>query len=484
MNNLDLQTKILSDYFNLDRNKFKERKILNPTFNKDVRLFIDPVLLKTSEYSIFREAARVKYENFFQKLCYRILVTKELTGKDRERAQNGIIQDLKFGEIKQLCLGYSRYGTEGRGTGNKIAKTVYESAEKLIYKGAENTGIFSVLFLLEDGFGPDYISDMTAHIIIHELAFFTEKMAIELEISTNEYIVEGKKYNLPKHPLYDTYLLLVPNDILSPLDKVLDVKDVLGRFCNTNEDNDIIRQRINKDIAEILEETTKNTSSVSELKKETKDYLLEDITALDALRIFVNNDKKTPYDVYKDSLGINIISKLFEVFQEIKPSIDKQRTPMEIIDSIIEGYVSIMENNNKILRSLENQNEPSWQNAFLLYCKRTCEENDINILPEAETGLGPVDFMLSKGNSFKVLIELKLSSNPNYIKGLDKQLEIYKKCMEPVTRAYFIYIDLDKDKNKSDGKKQKILNRKKELALNSEIIFIDGKVKLSASKTK
>lgn len=237
MNNLDLQTKLLSDYFELEKDEFEKRKILNPTFNKDVRLFIDPVLLKTSNYTIFQEIARSKYEEFFKKLYQRILTNKKLSGKDKEKAKKTIIQDLKFGEQKELCLGFSRYGTAGRGTGKKIAEILYNSAENLIYKGSDDTGIFSVLFLLEEGFGPDYISDMTAHIINQELASFTEQMASELKIETNKCNIGNKIFNLPKHPLYDTHLFFVPNDILSPLDKVLNVKDVLNRFCNSNEDN-------------------------------------------------------------------------------------------------------------------------------------------------------------------------------------------------------------------------------------------------------
>ena len=52
----------------------------------------------------------------------------------------------------------------------------------------------------------------------------------------------------------------------------------------------------------------------------------------------------------------------------------------------------------------------------------------------------------------------------------------------PVTKAYYIYVDLEKDIKKSDKRKQNLLNRKKELELDSEIVFIDGKVKPSASK--
>ncbi len=483
MNNLELQTRILSDYLKLDKNEFEKRQLLNPTFNKDVRLFIDPMLLKTSSHKIFSENARSKYEDFFQKLCQRILLTKELTGIDKEKAKQGILNDLRFGEQKGLGLGYSRYGTAGRGTGHKIAEMLYNSAEKLILKGSNNTGIFSVLFLLEEGFGPDYVSDMTAHIIIHELASFSEKIANEMGINTEIYGIEGCYYKLPKHPLYDTYLFFVPRDILSPLDKVLDVKDVLGRFCAINEDNDAIRQRINQDIAEILKRAAENKESISEIKRETKDYIKEDKEALKALRLFVNNDKKVPYDFSEDSLGFNILSKLEEIFPNIRLQISQKQTPLEIIDSVIYGFADTMQNNNKILRSLEKQKECSWQNAFLLYCKRTCEENDIDISPEAETGLGPVDFKLSRGNCFKILIELKLSSSPNYLKGLDNQLEIYKKCTGHVTKAYYIYIDLEKDEKKSDKRIQKLFNRKKELNIESEIVIIDGKIKLSASKS-
>lgn len=247
----------------------------------------------------------------------------------KKKLKKASFRILKFGEMKQLCLGYSRYGTAGRGTGSKIATVLYNSAEKLIYKGSENTGIFSVLFLLEEGFGPDYISDMTAHIIIQELAIFTEKIASDLVIKTDEYTIGTRIYHLPKHPLYNTYVLFIPNDILSPLDKVLDVKDVLGRFCNSNEDNDAIRQRINQDIAEILEQASENKSPISEIKKKAKDYVTEDASALDALRIFVNKDKKTPYDLLQDRLGVNIISELAEIFKQIKPSIDKQQTPFK-----------------------------------------------------------------------------------------------------------------------------------------------------------
>ena len=484
MNNLEFQTKILSDYFGIDKKEFKQRNILNPTFNRDVRLFIDPMLLKTSSYEIFNTIARDKYEKFFNNLCDRILITKELQGIDKEKAQKGIIQDLRFSEQKGLCLGFSRYSTSGRGTGKEISKTLFNSAEKLICKGSENTGIFSVLFLLEEGFGPDYISDMTAHIIVNELAIFTETIASDLKIPTREYLINGIRYNLPKHPLYNTYLFFVPKDILSPLNNVLDAKDTLERFSGEAEDNDFIRQRINHDIADILQKAAKNKSRLSELKKEAKNYILDNETALSKLRTFINEDKKQPYDFNKDILGIDIIAQLTELFQEVKPIIDTKKCDEDIIDDIISGFVNNIENNNKILRDLENKKEDSWQNAFFLYCKRTCAENNIDISPEAETGLGPVDFKLSRGHNFKILIEMKLSSNPQYLKGLEKQLEAYKKCFQQVKKSYYLYIDIEQDSLKSDERKQKLLNKKKELNIDSNIIFINGKIKPSASKLK
>ncbi len=109
-------------------------------------------------------------------------------------------------------------------------------------------------------------------------------------------------------------------------------------------------------------------------------------------------------------------------------------------------------------------------------------QNNINVEKERETGSGPVDFCFSNGSKLRVLIEFKLSTN-SPIKGLTKQLEKYKDCTDNVKVAYFICINVHKEKQT-----QKIVvelnEAKKKLHLDTNIIVIDGHINPSASNLR
>jgi len=90
---------------------------------------------------------------------------------------------------------------------------------------------------------------------------------------------------------------------------------------------------------------------------------------------------------------------------------------------------------------------------------------------------------MSSGFTGRVLVEIKLSTNPNVETGYTKQLEAYKNA-EETTRGFYIVIDVGHMGNK--GEKllfAKNLEAKAKMP-NSEIIFIDGIRRLSASKLK
>ena len=92
-----------------------------------------------------------------------------------------------------------------------------------------------------------------------------------------------------------------------------------------------------------------------------------------------------------------------------------------------------------------------------------------------------MDFKFSEGYKARVLVEIKLSTNPKLLHGYEKQLEAYKKA-EGSMSAQYLVIDLGnmarkhkslvalRDSMKSEGKRT------------SEITIVDGTRKLSASK--
>ena len=91
-----------------------------------------------------------------------------------------------------------------------------------------------------------------------------------------------------------------------------------------------------------------------------------------------------------------------------------------------------------------------------------------------------MDFKLSFSGE-RVLIELKLSDHQKLLEGLTEQLKKYEECKEPV-KAYFICFDVEKASQASLRKQAKLMQAKRELGLDTEIIWIDGRINPSASR--
>lgn len=98
---------------------------------------------------------------------------------------------------------------------------------------------------------------------------------------------------------------------------------------------------------------------------------------------------------------------------------------------------------------------------------------------EANEGRGPVDFVISRGDADKTLVEFKLASNSKLPKNLKNQVGIYKKAHDTdksITVILFFSVT-------EEVKVKKVL---KDLGLSEEkyIVLIDARAdnKVSASK--
>ena len=194
--------------------------------------------------------------------------------------------------------------------------------------------------------------------------------------------------------------------------------------------------------------------------------------------------KSSSYDFKNDPKGVYLEVVLrqlfrFDLFQK------SCKIPIEVIDEIINNFKKLIDNNNDIKRNALyvkglRRPEKCWQAAFHLFISEIMRINKIETEPESQTGSGPVDFKLSNSGE-RVLIELKLSDHKKLMAGLTEQLEKYKECTEPV-KAYFICFDVEKDFQSSQRKQAKLIQAKKDLGLDTEIIWIDGRIKPSGSK--
>lgn len=466
----------LAEHYKIPVKSFEALGVLNPSLNNNTYMFIDPVCLKTSKHKIFKNTARAAYIKHFETLYDEVKAYTKLPEDVKKYARQTLIKKIRAKELSGLCLGYSSTGKGGNGIGQDVAEKILEKAETLISLGIDKPAIFSLIHLLTDKVGPDYISDMTARIILPQILEFTVKMSMKLNIPVNSFRIEGKYYDLPFHPFTNGYVLLVPEDILNPLPIDVDLEDVFNGFNPSDE----IKYKINKDIASILERYSKAT----ERREKLSEYLLKNKKTLKSFVDYVGDLKSKPYNFKEDKKGVYFSTLFWEMVDASEQEI-KEPTPTKVINEIINNFKKLLDNNNNVKRNLLWYNgkpriEKSWQQAFHLYINELLSLNDIDITPESETGSGPVDFKFSQGSKMRVLVEIKLSKNDPE-KGLERQLERYKECTENVKDAYFIYIDLEKDAQKSHKKIVELQNRRKELGLDTKIIVIDGKINPSAS---
>jgi hypothetical protein len=100
--------------------------------------------------------------------------------------------------------------------------------------------------------------------------------------------------------------------------------------------------------------------------------------------------------------------------------------------------------------------------------------------PEMDSGRGYVDFKFSKGFLKKIIVEIKHSSNPSISDGFSEQLQLYKKA-EETAHGYYVIVDVG-----GMGKKYEKLTEmyNNDYEKRAEIIYIDGRLKPSASKIK
>ncbi len=482
----------LSQYYNIKPEIFEKMGILNIPLTADAPLFIDPRLLEGCTYNVFSDEAWGSYKQFFKDLFHKLVETNKLKGTLQNRAFKHAKSQLKAPEQKGLCLGYATQNNKGRGIGPKRAEQILNSATEIIKNGVLNPELFSVVFLLEEGLGGDCISDLTAKIILPQLCEFTQIISQQLGIQTKNYIVNGKHYSLPQHPIEnDCYLLFVPVDIINKLPTETDLHSVFGTFLSNfehtpSQSNDNLRENVNQQIADIWRDAQKDKLADSDIKRSLKQFVYKNPDAVKSIIKAVETTDLPPINFDTDLTGFNIASKFANYFDPTTISSITTNNKLTTIDELLKKFQNFLSNNTNYKRDLlyvngKNKHEHAWQQTLRCYVDSSLRALNIDITPEFPTGRGLVDFKFSEGENFKVLVEMKLSTNGQYLAGLTNQLEIYKDATNNVKKAYFIFVDLSKDE-KSTKQIQTLLDAKKQYGLDTEILVIDGTLPNSASK--
>ena len=437
----------------------------------DIKLFIDPLLLKNSRHIELNKDAHNAFQNHFTDIIRLLQASKE----ENDPAWKAAFKKLDFPEISGTCLGYGAGSIHGRGFGLVLKSKTIRVAKQIIDIGIKDPDLFVAMALFEDKFGPDLISDMTTNIIFDALIKFNKRIINELGLNSKNKNAKGFLLNPFENT--DIPIILLPNDILNDLPIVKDWDNV----AEAAKKNQQLREELNIHIGTIWKKTTKRK------KFELKNEALKSKESFSAFLSAVKNVPADSYDTNIDPKGVIRWARKGAEYANkyrinlINPSEKSLRAVYMTVCEIITQFKHLIENlgiNKELYEpNKKPRKESTAQKLFFAISYSYCKANNIDISPEIDTGTGKVDFKFSTNFDKRVLVEIKLSTNQRLVHGYTNQLETYK-VSQQTTKAIYLVINIGNMGNKD---KRLIEEKNKDPKVLPDIKFIDGVLKQPAS---
>jgi hypothetical protein len=472
--------RLLTDLFPVNPDQLRDLGVLNPTLSIDTKLFIDPLLLRQSQHPEIREQAVAEYTQHFEQVIALLAASTRVN----DIAWRNARRHMSFHEIKGTCLGYGSASISGSGFGPQLTERVIGVGKEIVDLGIRDPDLFAALALFEASIGPDRLSDMTTNVIRAALISFNQRILQTLNIAGEHFDFGRTTGNLLPNPCqsHRTPIILVPLDILRELPIAKDWDDV----ADAASKNAALRDRVNQEISHIW--ATKTRRDQERLKSQALSSQAAFQTLLDA----IHSVPLHAYNSNSDPEGTLSWSQLARRFAEQYPLQLKPVPPsltidhvFEIVRQIISRFRQLIEQNglNRELyrEDRKPRHESTAQRLFFAVAYCYCEANNLDLSPEIDTGSGKVDFKCAGGFDSRVLVEVKLSTNPNLVHGYETQLEIYKTAQQTM-RAFYLVINVG-----HIGRKDRRLGQLRQEAFSrgeplSELEFVSGRVLASASR--
>lgn len=458
----------ISDEFELGF-RLEELEVFDSLMDEDSNLFINIKRLRDTKVPEFKDS----YENinsYFRDIGTLLKASKEYGDKLSKTA----VKKFNFSEVRGINLGFSK-GTRGAGFGSKLSNQIIKDAYEIIKSGSEQPEIFHLTSIFEENVGPDRLSDMIETLIYDDIVRYTKRIYKEVGINKDNYPEYCFESGLLINPYKKCELLLLPIDILHELPIAESWEDIDRVIC----ENEIIKKEMSEVVGKEWKKLVRSKKKQyikrfifmkpELVNKIIDDYKATDVEAYDVHQNTEYRIKKFVNEIIKMEYQINVAKK------------NSYKSACEIINSFkhwIENQKGYM-----ILKDVKTQNEEkivqrTLHGSAIYYCKT----NDLDISPESDTGRGPVDFKISRGDD-KTVIEIKLTSNPSVLHGFEVQIEEYAKS-EGTENKIFLLIDNGKSSERIGKIYESYENKIKLGEKPATIILIDAKPKESASRYK
>jgi hypothetical protein len=477
----------LSEHLGVTAEKLEKIGVLNTNLGIDMKLFIDPKLIKHSAAPELRNAPD-KIKKYFDQL---LAINAQSTHS--QRLVDMALGMIAVNEPKGLSIGYGDSRDTGTSIPLSVARASLRSLNEMLSVGFHDITVMEMLGLFISRFGSDSISDLIAHIIYVDLCEFTQRIASENGFATKVFEIADRKFNLPSHPFKGTQIIFVPLDILSDLPLATTWEEIALAAAH----NDRVRKDFNNLVGKSIKRFAAN------VKKNPTIIMTSAIKMKTLVQTYSEANPK-PYDVNEDPTGY---LRLNAYSDEISGTLDPISTQFKdisgvrklIIDNIVPQYKRQIEElgANKLLykrvgTTLQKVDdaapihEEGAQVLFHMVADQICQESNVMLSRESKTAPGAVDFSLGTGYVDKVVVEIKKSNNKNLLDGYSKQVTAYEKSEAANSAVYVVVIVNQKNVENPDSQfsQLKLLHAKKIEAgeRTPELCIVDGRIHDSASK--
>lgn len=472
-----------SSYFNVPHSLFEAKGVFDGMIGADVKLHIDPLRLKDTQIEEFKNS----YKDVFLKYFDRFVLFVDSMESDSEDDVffKLMVEHFMFDEIHNVGLGYSENGAPGKGISEKLAKQLARTTKRIIRSGMREPELFLFMHLFEDNIGADRISDMIIHILQKQLLLYTARISHEMGLPVGEHMLDDETYKVPLYnnePIY-----FVPTTLLADLPVATSYEDI-STVDNYNTE-------IKRKVCQAVNGEWKAYMSSGQ-KQVMKTALMSSKKAYDAAINYYRSLKAQAYDFVYDKKKFYFEARLDELVKAVieKHQLQSKLTPEEVLKATSEAvalYKNCVENHRSYKLMYYEKDKVAKSEAYaqeLLYviseAYLKAKGFDIDISPEADSGVGKLDFKFSQGARSRVIVETKLSTNSELMHGYVTQLPDYMKSQDAQYGLYVVVM-VDSSNNKM-GLVRKLVEIKKTIDKNIDnpikIVFVDARERKTASK--
>ncbi len=461
---------LLSDYLEIGY-KLDENGVFDPVLDEDSHFFINLQRLKKTTVPEFAESYKTIHE-YFRKIIKLLDKAKKKATADSFYRQ--ALKMFDFSEVNGICLGYAK-GTSGAGFGAGLASQVMSTAYDIVKAGVVDPEFFELLPLFQENVGADRLSDMIATLILGDIRAYTKRINVELRINQKQYtkLFFNGEFLINPYKLDD--VLLVPVDILHKLP-----------VAESWEDIDLVVSQNNTLRAEMNSEVASEWNKYTAVER--KSYLRREVFKdADVCKRVIEGYRAEELEVFNPHDNFQYF--LTKLMQKIENLDINWRSRQKANDSytgaldILNFFKQWIEYNKgwEVIREANSRNrEKILQRVIHLAGSSYIKANNLDMSCEPDEGRGPVDFKVSMGQDITI-IEVKLTSNNQYLHGYEVQIEEYGKA-EQATSMIYVLVDLGHPVKVK--KVQDLHDRKYDEGANPpDLILIDATAKESASRT-